>query len=168
MMQKKELERRALKTFALSFNSKTNRGDIAFIRHRDPPYPDLECRLNEKPLFVEVAHVFGSSIDSRSMVRHGTQSEPSQEERQADVISQNTEERIIVPLNSTIAEHCMRDYTESPLWLLDRIGNPIYDLSDLDMYKSRVVTPVRHPFDEIWLMCGPYRDSGAVQLWSSV
>jgi len=167
-MEKDRLEQGAFETFASLYNANAARGHLEFVSHRMPPYPDLECTLDGRPLFVEVAHVFGTAIDARAVVRHGTRSEPSAFEKNADVVVANMEERIITPLNSTIAEHCIKDYMGSPLWLLVRIGNPLYDLSEFNMYKHRLLAPAQHPFDEIWLMCGPFRESGAVQLWPTV
>lgn len=125
-MEKAQLERGAFETFASLYNANAARGYLKFVSHRMPPYPDLECTLDGKRLFVEVAHVFGRTIDARAIVRHGTASEPSTSEKNADVVVANMEERIIVPLNSTIAEHCTKDYMGSPLWFLVRIGNPLY------------------------------------------
>lgn len=167
MDEKRRLERGAFDAFASHFNERANRDILSFVEHLSPPHPDLKCRLGAGNIYIEVAHAFGTEVDARKILRHGTKNQPNKREDQRNVIVKNMENRIIEPLNATIYEHCLKDYLGVPCWLLIRIGNFLYDLSEYESYKNRIVIPAHNSFQEIWLLCGPRKESGAVQLWSS-
>jgi len=166
MDEKQKLERGALEQFAILFNSKLDRGELKFVEHLDPPYPDLKCKLKNDDLFVEIAHSYGTSVDARKVLRHGKKGQVKEEEEVPNVVAFNLEDRIVGEINATIYEHSLKDYKVSPIWLLIRIGNFLYDLEEFESYKHRILIPVNNKFNEIWLLCGPRSDSGAVQLWS--
>ncbi|MEQ8928137.1 MAG: hypothetical protein RLO81_20140, partial [Fulvivirga sp.] len=138
---------------------------LEFKEHLKTPYPDLKCDLNDSDLYIEVAHAYGTSVDVRKVLRRDTSAEPSAEEDFKNTVSLNMDDRIVEPLNETIREHCNKDYMGEPCWLLVRIGNPLYDTSEFERFINRIEIPSNNKFNEIWILCGPWKECGALQIW---
>lgn len=165
MSEKKNLERGAVEEFSALFNERLQRGTLSFTEHLKPPYPDLRCKLNNNDIYIEIAHAYGTSVDVRKILRRDTPANPSQEEDLKNTIALNMDDRIVEPLNETIRKHCSKDYVGDPCWLLVRIGNPLYDTTEFERFIDRIIIPSNNKFNEIWILCGPWKECGALQIW---
>ncbi len=163
--EKIRLQLGAIKEFSALFSERVGRGRLMFIEHMSPPYPDLKCRLDDEQVYIEVAHAYGTDVDVRKVLRRGTTAEPGAEEDLKNTVALNMDNRIVEPINGAIKKHCYRDYAGFPRWLLVRVGNFLYDVSEFEHLVERLVVPSNNKFDEIWILCGPRKECGAIQIW---
>ncbi len=162
--EKERLEKGALEKFAEGFTASIDRGELKFVNLQKPPEADGLCLLNGKSLSIEVAHVYGTSADVRYLLGRKGYSEPTKEEKfQSGLIPLN--ERIIGPMNIVLKQKANKEYLSSPVWLLIRVGIPILTVEEFLMYQEEIKIPDSHPFEEIWLMCGPSLQFGFMQLY---
>jgi len=162
--EKERLEKGALEKFAEGFTSSIDRGELKFVRLQTPPEADGLCQLNGSPLNIEVAHVYGTDADVRYLLGRKGYSEPTKEEKfQSGLIPLN--ERIIGPMNNVLKQKAKKKYFSSPVWLLIRVGIPILTAEEFQVYQGEIKIPDTHPFNEIWLMCGPSLQFGFMQLY---
>jgi len=162
--EKERLEQGALELFSEGFTNSIDRGELKFISLQSPPAADGLCKLNGRELHIEVTHVYGTNADVRFLLGRKGNSEPTKKERfQSGLIPLN--KRIIGPMNIVLKQKSEKQYSSSPLWLLVRVGLPILTVEEFNMYKGEIEIPEIHPFEEIWLMCGPALHFGFMQIY---
>lgn len=73
-------------------------------------------------------------------------------------------ERVISELNFILEGKAQKRYG-SRTWLLIRNAYPIWYKEDFELYKSNILLPDKHSFEEIWLLCDRDGSSGILQLY---
>jgi hypothetical protein len=163
MHEKKQLERAALEEFGQWFTVNAGRGEFRLVELLDPPKLDSRCRIGEAEVYVEVAHVYGTETDAKTLLgRTGVGAPDSGRHRRDALIS--FDRRVIVPLNTVLQEKAGKTYDGSPVWLVIRNGFPLMDQADFESYADQIIVPDVHPFTEIWLLCGRSAENGALRL----
>jgi hypothetical protein len=163
LTEKQGLETGAVSQFAEAFTSEAGRGTLVFDKLLDPPLPDARCVLNGIGVFVEVAHLYGTSIDARLLLGRTGRAAPTHKEHlTASCVP--LDRRLLNPLDEILAQKAAKTYSASPTWLLIRNGFPLWTREDFELHRYRIAIPQRHSFSEIWLLCGPRSDLGLLRL----
>ena len=68
-------------------------------------------------------------------------------------------------MNNVLKQKAKKEYLSKPVWLLIRVGMPILTVEEFQMWRKEIEIPSAHPFEEIWLMCGPTLQFGFMQLY---
>ena len=153
----------AIQQFQEVINSLNIGYDFHFVEPRNPPEPDYFCTLNGTELFVEIAHLYGTETDAKRLLGRKGKSEPSKlQVTQSTLIPLNT--RLIAPLNLRLKEKALKKYNASRVWLVIRSAFPLWEKEDFEQHISEIIVPTSHPFEEIWLLCGPRARFGAIKL----
>jgi hypothetical protein len=162
--EKKALERGAVANFIECFVNRFDRGLLEFVDHLPPPHPDTLCDLNGDPIYIEVAHIYGTRADAKLLLGRRGRSKPTAEEQfNSSLIPLDV--RTLAPLNRVLAEKANKKYEGTPVWLLIRSGLPLWTEKDFADHREEIVVPINHPFDEIWLLCGPRALFGLIRLF---
>ena len=147
---KKQLEFFAVKYFSKQFN-KNFSTQLKFDSFANPPDPDVYCFLENDRIGIEVAHLYGSERDARMLFGRTKPEEKTKEHRIFHaLISLN--ERIISGLNFILEGKAQKSYGNRT-WLLIRNAYPLWYKEDFELYKSDILLPNGHSFEEIWLLC---------------
>lgn len=163
MTEKERLEEWAVREFAIAYN-KAEGGEIRFESLNRPPLPDARCVLNDKEILIEVGHVYGADSDARLLLGRKGKAEPTKaQRREARLTPLNF--RFIAPLNRLLKQKAGKEYLGHPIWLLIRSATPIWDRSGYLYHITEVIVPDQHPFEQIWLLCGPRSEFGVIKLW---
>ena len=163
-MEKEGLEQGAIEKFAEAFTCLFGRGCLEFVKLMSPPNPDGFCRFNGADLLIEVAHIYGNNADARRLLQRGGTASPTNDERMRSAMIP-LDARVIPPLNRVLAAKALKTYAGCPIWLLIRVALPLLTIEDFTGYSAQIVIPPQHPFDEIWLMCGPTEQFGIMSLY---
>lgn len=83
MKQKEALEYHAIQYFITAYNL-SHRRQLQFIGPGQPPEPDALCSLDEQPLGIEVAHLYGSLLDAERILGHQRRGPKTKEKEQAN------------------------------------------------------------------------------------
>lgn len=164
MDEKQALEQGAIAQFASLFSAKAERGILKFQKLMEPPQPDALCTLEAEKIFIEVAHIYGTEADARYLLGREGRTAPTKRERLTSrSIPLNA--RLLGPLNYILAQKAEKQYEAQPVWLLIRVALPMWTEEDFQENKSDILVPENHPFQEIWLLCGPDERLGMIQLY---
>lgn len=161
--EKHDLEIAALNQFAEALVPVLGEGRFTFDRLLKPPEPDALCSFDGQPLHVEVAHVYGTQSDVKKLLGRTGKSAPThaQQMRSAKV---RLDVRLLTPLNDLLSDKATKKYQTSRVWLLIRSAFPLWSLIDFVENKACMKVPAKHPFERIWLLCGPRASFGLLQL----
>lgn len=160
--EKKQLEIYAVKYFLEALDNAHNR-KLIFLNLADPPDPDVYCLLGDDKIGIEVAHLFGGERDARRLLGRGRPDENTKEQRIAHALVP-LNGRVISNLNSILEEKAQKRYG-SKTWLIIRNAHPLWNREDFDRYKSDILIPQNHSFEEIWLLCDRDGSSGILRLF---
>jgi len=164
--EKEGLEQGAITNFAEYFSANSNRGHLMFKESLQPPYPDTLCELTGQPLYVEVAHIYGTETDAKYLLRRTGRAQPTKQERLKSTLTP-LDKRYLIPLNKVLKSKAEKIYKGKPVWLLVRNGLPLWTSEDFNEHINEIKIPKKHPFDEIWLLCAPSGQFGAIQLYGN-
>lgn len=161
--EKDNLETSAITQFAAALTAEDGGGNLKFIELCKPPEPDGYCTLNGQPLHIEVGHIYGTQSDVKLLLGRTGKSAPSHEQLllSSMIPLQN---RLLVPLNRLLADKAKKTYTASKIWLLIRSAFFLWKRSDFEQCLPYIAIPEAHPFEQIWLLCGPSASSGVLRL----
>lgn len=161
--EKLKLEVGALNQFAASLTFLWGKNRFLFCELRSPPEPDSICTIDGEPVHVEVCHIYGTPSDAKQLLgRTGKSAPTSNEKLQSRLIPLNV--RFLSPLNRLLAEKATRTYIAPRVWLLVRFASPLWNLNDFEEHRVHISIPSEHPFEQIWLLCGPRVSSGVFRL----
>lgn len=150
MKEKEALEYHAIQYFIAAYNP-SHRRQLQFIGLGHPPEPDAMCALDEQPLGIEVAHLYGSSLDAERILGHQRRGPQTKEKEQANRLIP-LRQRVLAQLNKTLRAKSRKRYSRSPVWLLVRNGFPLWTQQDFEQHLSDIIVPEHHPFEHIWLL----------------
>ena len=161
--EKHGLETGALNQFSEVFALEHGEGRFVFCELRSPPEPDGLCSLDGHVLHVEVGHFYGEESDAKRLLGRIGKSAvtPKQQMRSAMV---PLDGRLLMPLNSLLASKATKTYQTSRVWLLIRSASPLWGLEDFKEHQASLAIPPKHPFEQIWLLCGPRTTFGMLRL----
>lgn len=162
--EKQGLEIGALNEFAEALVSEIGRGRFKFHRLLDPPEPDALCSFDGDLLHLEVAHVYGTQSDVKKLLGRKGKSAPTHAQQicSAEV---PLDARLLAPLNDVLSNKATKRYQTSRVWLLVRSAFPLWSIVDFVGNQARIAVPVEHPFEKIWLLCGPRASFGLLRLY---
>lgn len=170
--EKHGLEIGALNQFAEALVPVLGEGRFTFGRLLKPPEPDALCFLDGQPLHVEVAHIYGTQSDVKQLLGRRGKAAPTQAQRMLSARvplggcagTDGRLLRLLTPLNDRLSDKATKKYQTSRVWLLVRSASPLWTKADFVENKACIAVPAQHPFEKIWLLCGPRTFSGLLQL----
>lgn len=161
--EKHGLETGALTQFSEALANLWGERRFAFHELRNPPEPDGFCSLDGQPLHVEVGHFYGTQSDAKQLLgRKGKFAATSKEQLQSSLAPLNM--RLLMPLNRLLAGKAAKTYKSQRVWLVIRSASPLWSLDDFKTYQADIIIPKTHPFEQIWLLCGPRSFFGVFRL----
>lgn len=161
--EKHDLETGALTQFSDALANLLGEGRFAFHELRNPPEPDGFCSLDGQTLHVEVGHCYGTQSDAKQLLGHKGKSEaPSEEQLLSSLVPLDT--RLLTPLNRLLANKATKTYQSQRVWLLIRCAFPLWSIDDFKAHQADITIPGTHPFEQIWLLCGPRSSFGVSRL----
>ena len=164
MSEKDDLEKFAIIEFCEAYNQRHPGYHLTYVERCLPPLPDTRCTLADEDVYIEVAHVYGCPSDAKRLLGRQGRSYPDAAEQQRTRLT---------PLSSRIGDNlarvlqckCEKTYSAASVWLLVRNANPLWTYSDFQSYLADTsITLGEHPFEQLWLLCGPRADSGIIDL----
>lgn len=161
--EKYELEIAALNQFADALAGLWGERHFVFRELRSPPEPDALCSLHGQALHVEVGHFYGTQSDAKQLLgRQGKSAATAQEMHQAAQVPLDV--RLLTPLNRLLADKATKTYHSARVWLLVRSAFPHWRLEDFRAHRDAIAVPPAHPYEQIWLLCGPHAACGIMRL----
>jgi hypothetical protein len=161
--EKYDLEIEALNQFADALAGLWGEQRFAFRELRSPPEPDALCTLDGRPLHVEVGHFYGTQSDAKQLLgRQGKSAATAHEMHQSAQVPLDV--RLLTPLNRLLADKATKSYHAPRVWLLVRSAFPLWGLADFRAHRADIAVPAKHPFEQIWLLCGPRSAAGLLRL----
>lgn len=161
--EKHGLETGALNQFSDALAVLWGEGRFTFHELRNPPEPDGFCSLDGQPLHVEVGHFYGTQSDAKQLLGRKGKSAPTSEEQLLSSLVP-LDARLLTPLNRLLADKATKTYQSSRVWLLIRSAFPLWSQDDFKEYQADIAIPTAHPFEQIWLLCGPRSSFGLLRL----
>ncbi|WP_031434482.1 hypothetical protein [Methylomarinum vadi] len=113
MNEKQSLERGAIEKFAKAYSHEFKR-NLHFMNLLEPPMPDGICLLDNKQIYLEVSHVYGTESDAKQLLGRKGRSAPTE----GDILASRMiplNHRIIGPLNRLLRQKAEKEYEGSPL-----------------------------------------------------
>ncbi len=161
--EKYDLEIEALSQFSDALTDLWGEPRFVFRELRQPPEPDALCTLDGQPLHVEVGHLYGTASDAKELLgRQGKSAATSEEKRLSSLVPLDI--RLLTPLNRLLADKATKSYHAPRVWLLIRSALPLWDFDDFTAHLAEIEIPPAHPFEQIWLLCGPQVSFGVLRL----
>lgn len=161
--EKHGLETGALNQFSDALTTLWGEPRFAFHELREPPEPDGYCSIDGQFLHVEVGHFYGTQSDTKQLLGRTGKSAPTQEEQLLSCLVP-LDARLLIPLNRLLADKATKTYQTSRVWLLIRSAFPLWNLNDFEEHQANIAIPSEHPFEQIWLLCGPRASFGVLRL----
>jgi len=161
--EKDGLETGAISQFVEAFCSRTGEDTLQFIELRKPPEPDGYCLLYGQPLYIEVGHFYGTLSDVKRLLGRTGRATPTENQKLLSTMVP-LDRRLLEPLNTLLAEKARKTYSASRVWLLIRSASPLWDHNDFEQHINSIVVPERHPFEQIWLLCGQTSSAGSIRI----
>lgn len=153
MNEKQGLEAGAIKNFIAAYRQNTEKS-LEFVQLLDPPFPDSVCTLGSNNIYIEVGHIYGTTSDAKHLLAREGNSAPTVKDKQRSrLITLN--KRLINPLNCLLEKKANKKYSGSPVW----------SKTDFQDNLSEITVPTKHPFEKIWLLCGPNSSFGVLQIY---
>lgn len=147
-IDKRLLERDAARLFMRRYELEFGQ-PMRHIWHNEPAKPDVSCYFQDRPLDLEIAHLYANETEAKCITPRATddplwchlvaltQAEPKQ---QVDVALQRI-------LSSKAAKH----YYSERVWLVIRNVSPHWHRDDFIRALSRILL-ADHNFETIWLL----------------
>ena len=169
--EKHGLEIGALNQFAEALVPVFGEGRFTFDRLLEPPEPDALCSFDGQPLHVEVAHVYGTQSDAKKRLGRTGKSAATRAQQmlsaRVPLNGPGTDGRLLrllTPLNDLLSDKATKKYQTSRVWLLVRSASPLWSRVDFVENQACIEVPAEHPFERVWLLCGPRASFGLLQL----
>jgi len=162
MTEKENLEISAAEIFCKCYPKNT--GICAkFFGLNKPPLPDATCKIGNTTIDLEIAHLYGSSIDAQRLLGR---------KRRVPFTEETLKEQRLIPLNlripcelnSILENKSNKTYETERVWLVIRNGFPLWAKEDFENYKSEIILPLSHPFEKIWLICDARGNTGLIEI----
>ncbi len=161
--EKHGLETGALNQFSDALTALMGERRFAVHELCNPPKPDGLCSLDGQPLHVEVGHCYGTQSDAKRLLgRKGKSAAKPQEQMLSSVVPLDA--RLLRPLNRLLANKATKTYQATRVWLLIRSAFPLWSVDDFKEHQADIAIPPAHPFEQIWLLCGPRSSFGVLHL----
>jgi len=161
--EKQGLETGALNQFSEVLALELGEGRFSFHELRSPPEPDGLCSLDGQLLHVEVGHFYGTQSDVKQLLGRTGKSAATPEQRMLSAMVP-LDTKLLTPLNSLLASKATKIYRTSRVWLLIRSAFPLWSFEDFKDHQAIIAIPPAHPFEQIWLLCGPRASFGVLRL----
>ena len=162
MTEKENLEISAAKIFCHCYQKAVG-ARAQFQRLNSPPLPDATCKIGDKHIDIEIAHLFGSGLDAQRLLGRKRRVPFSEETLMKQrIIPLNL--RLTSELNHILKNKSEKSYQTEKVWLVIRNGFPLWGKEDFEDYSSEILFPEMHPFEKIWLICDPRGCSGLLEL----
>jgi hypothetical protein len=165
---KKLDEKRQLEFYAVLYFIRDQRKNhhrwLIFKEFSEPPNPDTYCLLNGEQVGIEVTHLCGNNDDAKKVlgkVNSGENLEGSKRHPEPPVPINNLLPNELNRILEYKAKHHYGDKT----WLVIRNAYPFWEKGDFELYRSDIIIPRHHAFEEIWLVCDPVGASGTLRLY---
>ncbi len=164
MSEKADLEKFAAIEFCKAYNRLNPGHHLTYVERCRPPLPDTRCTLADDDVYVEVAHVYGCPSDAKRLLGRQGHSYPGAAEQQQARLTPLSA-RIGDNLARVLQRKCEKTYSTASVWLLVRNANPLWTYCDFHSYLADTTfTLGKHPFEQLWLLCGRGADSGLIDL----
>ncbi len=160
---KRRLERDAAKHF-LRLYEQMHQTPMRNIWHNEPSRPDISCHIDNKPLDLEIAHLYASASEAKFLTReiieqvHGqsTDIEPSEKDVElfkylSDLMEMSSDQRLITALSRILEVKGQKSYDSRRVWLVIRNASPIWKAADFQQCLQHYQIP-ENPFEQIWLL----------------
>jgi len=157
---KRQLEREAAKHF-MRLYERSYKMPMRHIWHNEPAKPDISCYLDGKPLDMEVAHLYASSSEAKSITHQldesgdsfGLKWDGNQElfNYLADLSEMNKIERLKTALGRILESKSHKTYESHRVWLIIRNASPLWGFDDFLTVIPHIHL-LKHPFEKIWLL----------------
>lgn len=161
--EKQNLEIGALNQFSDALAVMWGSERFLFRELRDPPEPDGLCSLDGQSLHVEVGHFYGTQSDAKQLLGRTGKSRPTPEELLHSCMVP-LDSKLLTSLNRLLEDKATKSYQTSRVWLLIRSAFPLWELRDFKEHQEDIAIPPQHPFEQIWLLCGPRASFGVLRL----
>jgi hypothetical protein len=167
---KRQLERDAAKHF-LRLYEQMYHTPMRNIWHNEPSRPDISCHLNNKPLDLEIAHLYASHSEAKILAREiveqvqdqRTPLSPDQKELIVsdkelellnylfDLAAMDSQQRLITALTRILTSKGQKSYRSPRVWLIIRNASPLWQVKDFEQCMKQFKVP-ENPFEQIWLL----------------
>lgn len=156
------LERQAAELFARCYETEFKEA-VKFISHNVPQKPDVTCRIGNKLIDIEIAHLYGSQAEAQQILGKWLD-EKTQGELSALDTETNTDDRLVRALNRILTNKGVKHYDSQFVWLVIRNANPQWERKNIIDNLTRITIPDQHPFKQIWLIGDFSGQTGLVPL----
>jgi hypothetical protein len=167
---KRQLERDAAKHFSRLYEQ-MHHTPMRNIWHNEPSRPDISCHINGKPLDLEIAHLYASPSEAKTLAHEiveqvqdqRTLLSPDQKElivsdteRELlnylfDLVEMDSQQRLITALTRILQSKGQKSYDSPCVWLIIRNASPLWQVKDFEQCMKRFKVP-KNPFEQIWLL----------------
>lgn len=147
--EKLELEHEAAKLFMRRYEKQYG-VPMRHIWHNSPRKPDVSCYLDGERLDLEIAHLYGSDAEAKSLLGRNL----SQETKQILLHLKKTPptHRLLTALNQVLLSKSRKCYDSNNVWLVIRNLNPHWQTETFAEHAHLIDLPKNHPFKQIWLL----------------
>jgi len=160
--EKIELEHLAAKLFMRCYERNTGK-HIRHIWHNDPIRPDVSCMLEGERLDIEIAHLYGSEEEAMAILgRNLTEKTRATLHTLKD---EPAEERLLQSLNRILENKAGKHYETKRVWLVIRNTHSAWRQEDIKALEHRIIMPVPHAFEKVWILGDIEGISGIVRLY---
>lgn len=153
-------EKQATKVFINWYNTTFN-NHLTFLTNNQPAKPDVSCLLDGNKIDIEIAHLYGTEQDAMSILgkelSEYTKSELAQLEK-----TTTAEQRLISALNRILEQKSHKHYNSEHTWLVIRNVHPGWNTEKIKRASDKIVLPLNHPFEQIWIVGDITAASGAL------
>lgn len=160
---KRQLEREAAKHFMRLFE-RSYKTPMRHIWHNEPAKPDISCYLDGKSLDMEIAHLYASSSEAKSITHQMQDSQQMQDAKKgewdgnqelfnylADLADLDKVQRLKTALGRILFSKSQKTYDSKRVWLVIRNASPIWSFDDFLGVIPHIYL-LQHPFEKIWLL----------------
>jgi len=159
--EKIQLEHEAARLFMRLYQRQFHQ-QMQHIWHNQPAKPDVSCYFDGVRLDLEIAHLYGSEAEAMQVLGRALSLETQTALQQLAVVS--PAERLLTSLNRLLVQKSKKHYDSDRVWLIIRNANGHWTADDFRRCQHALERPLRHPFQQIWII-GDFRgESGLFRL----
>ncbi|MGK8440455.1 hypothetical protein ACRS3X_24490 [Ectopseudomonas hydrolytica] len=162
MSEKEDLEAAAAAIFCKCYQRETG-SPAELLRHNPTPKPDSTCCIGNIQIDVEIAHLYGTSIDAQNLLTRPRRKPLSTQEKTNNNIKP-LNARVLGELNQILKNKSDKKYNSNETWLVIRNAFPLWSKQDFEQNLSEIAYPQHHPFEKIWLICDRQGNTGLIEL----
>lgn len=160
--EKIALEHQAAKLFMRLYQQKFG-VKMQHIWHNEPAKPDVSCYLQQQRLDLEIAHLYGSEAEAMKIL--GRELKGGTLEALQSLDHWPVAERLLQALNRLISNKAQKSYDSEKVWLVIRNAHPDWQAQELEQTPHLLKIPLKHPFEQIWLVADMTGQAGLVPLY---